>query len=128
MNRFKACAVLFILIAVSVCGCHRDFRPNPEMCFYRDVYDISDNVRGVGVKESKDGQMRIGVDIYADYFEYDYEEFCDRVVEVAEEYDLNENGSYQVTIYDLNSSLQDQDSAGAEYTGNYFGEYSKVYD
>ena len=130
MNRYRPYTIVALLAVVVMCGCHRDFQPDSRMCFYRDVFDISENVRDVGVREFDDGKTYIGVSIYADQFEYDYEEFCDRVVEVASDYNLNENGSYQVTIYDLNTSLQDLNSVehAYDYTGNYFGEYSKEYD
>lgn len=129
MNRYRPYTIVALLAVVVMFGCHRDFQPDSRMCFYRDVFDISENVRDVGVREFDDGKTYIGVSIYADQFEYDYEEFCDRVVEVASDYNLNENGSYQVTIYDLNTSLQDLNSVehAYDYTGNYFGEYSKEY-
>lgn len=129
MNRYRPYTIVALLAVVVMFGCRRDFQPDSRMCFYRDVFDISENVRDVGVREFDDGKTYIGVSIYADQFEYDYEEFCDRVVEVASDYNLNENGSYQVTIYDLNTSLQDLNSVehAYDYTGNYFGEYSKEY-
>lgn len=129
MNRFRVYIVLLILLAVASCGNIKEFEPEPSIYFYQDVYGVSDNVRDVSVGESDDGQIRIRVCVYSEYLEYDYEEFCDRVVEIASDYNLNENGYYIVTIYDMNTYLQDMNSPqDSEYQGGYYGEYYKEYD
>ncbi len=128
MNRLRVC-IFLLLSAIALCGCQKEFVPDAKMCFYQDVCDLSDNIRNIGVSDSDDNQIYISVYVYAEFFEYDYEDFSDSVVEIASDYNLSDNGGYKVTVYDLNTYLHDINSIDDPRSPRYyFGEFSKEYD
>ncbi len=119
-------SVLLCAIALSCCCCGR--AEDPYVSFEKDVYAISNDIRDVTCGTFK-GKTRISVYVYSTSFTEDYEGLCDTTEGIASGYNLDENDSYYITIYDINKSIQDLESAEHEYdyVEEYYGEYSKEY-
>lgn len=96
-----------------VCGCNASSRARAKENHVisdaqREIYQISDNIRFVDVAIIR--THTIYVYVYEDYIEYDEEELTEKIIEIAEAHDLNEDDHYSVQIQDISARTEKTES------------------
>ena len=114
MKRYTLVVVFLMIFALLVCGCNvssykRAKEKHRLSEVQRDIYEISDNIRFVDVAVVR--THTIYVYVYADYIEYDEEELMEKIIEIADAHDLNEEDHYSVQIQDISARTEKTESS-----------------